>query len=79
MTPPLDKEVHALELSLEGLLKLLGGNADQRERFYEIFKGITSVAEYRFAQATLIGAAAGIKSLTANLHETHTAAGEIQR
>ena len=37
--------VRALQLSTEGLLKLLGGTPAERERFFEILKGITSLAD----------------------------------
>ena len=37
--------VRALQLSTEGLLKLLGGTSAERERYWEILKGITSVAD----------------------------------
>jgi hypothetical protein len=35
----------ALQLNLEGLIKLIGGTADERLRFWEILKGITTPAE----------------------------------
>ena len=79
MPPSLDKEIHALELSIEGLLKLLGGTPDQRERFYEIFKGITSVAEHSFAQAILVSVNTEIAGLNKNLAASHAAAGQIKR
>lgn len=34
--------VKPLQLNTEGLLKLLGGTPDDRLRFWEIFKGITT-------------------------------------
>jgi len=79
MPPNLDKEIHATELSIEALLKLLGGTSDQRLRFWEIFKGITTPAEHRFAQATLVGVNAEIAGLTKNLQAAPAAAGEIKR
>jgi hypothetical protein len=39
----------ALALNLEGLFKLLGKTSDDRLRFWEIVKGITSVAEFELA------------------------------
>jgi len=39
----------ALALNIEGLFKLLGGTSDDRLRFWEKFKGITSVAEFELA------------------------------
>jgi hypothetical protein len=38
-------KTRALQLNLEGLLKLLGGTADERLRFWGILKGITTPAE----------------------------------
>jgi hypothetical protein len=37
-------KVRNLQLNAEALLKLLGGNEDDRERFWEILKGITTPA-----------------------------------
>ncbi len=37
----------ALQLNVEGLFKLLGGTPDDRLRFWEILKGITTPAEHR--------------------------------
>ena len=38
-------KVDSAQLSVEGLLKLLGGSANDRLRFWEILKGITTPAE----------------------------------
>lgn len=38
----LEIKVKALQLSTEGILKLLGGTSDDRLRFWEIVKGITT-------------------------------------
>ncbi|MCC7376035.1 MAG: hypothetical protein IT581_15360 [Verrucomicrobiales bacterium] len=46
-TSKLKSKVQALQLNTEGLLKLLGGGSDDRLRFWEILKGITTPAEYR--------------------------------
>lgn len=37
--------VRPLQLNVEGLLKLLGGTPDDRLRFWEILKGITTPAQ----------------------------------
>jgi hypothetical protein len=42
-------ETRALALSVEGLLKLLGGTSEERLRFFEIWKGITTPAEFQLA------------------------------
>ncbi len=38
--------VEALQRDTASLLKLLGGDADDRLRFWEIFKGITTPADF---------------------------------
>src|SRR5437016_9098797 len=45
--------VDAVQLNLEALLKLLGGTADDRERFFEIILGITSLAVFSLVEADL--------------------------
>ena len=74
----LEKEIHGVELSFEGLLKLLGGTPDERERFWEIFKGITSVAEARLVESSLVAAEQQLNTVRINLKSVHGAAGEIQ-
>jgi len=43
----------ALQLNVEGLFKLLGGTPDQRLRFWEIFKGITTPRELALINSQL--------------------------
>jgi len=43
----------ALQLNVEGLFKLLGGTPDDRLRFWEILKGITTPAEFRLVNQQL--------------------------
>ena len=45
MAPPNKAKVTALQRNAASLLKLLGGTADERQRFWEIFKGITTPVE----------------------------------
>jgi hypothetical protein len=45
MAKKLPAKTRALQLNVEGLLKLLGGTPDDRLRFWEIFKGITTPRE----------------------------------
>ena len=49
MPPTKQLKTRALQLNVEGLFKLLGGTPDERLRFWEILKGITTPAEYRLA------------------------------
>ena len=46
MADPLTRHIHAFQLSLEGLIKLLGGTPEERERALEILLGITHSTEY---------------------------------
>jgi hypothetical protein len=47
MPPDLKHRVDALQLNMAGLFKLLGSHdPDDRLRFWEIFKGITTPAEF---------------------------------
>ncbi len=40
-----DKPIDALELSVAGVLRLLGGDEADRQRYFEIVKGITTPRE----------------------------------
>ena len=51
MSNDLKRKVEALQLNTEGLFKLLGSNdPDERLRFWEILKGITTPRESRFVE-----------------------------
>lgn len=70
MAGKLEPKVKSLQLSTEGLLKLLGGTADERERFWEILKGITTPRDQLLVtkqiselQVSLKQAQAGLKGL----------------
>ena len=58
-----DPKVRALQLNIEGLLKLLGGTAAQRARFWEIFKGITTPRETVLINSQVATLAAAAKQL----------------
>ena len=66
-------KVSAVQRDLESLLKLLGGTPDERLRFWEIVKGITTPAQFRTAtrqlerMQTQLG---GIKDLAKDLKAT---------
>lgn len=49
----LKPKARALQLNVEGLFKLLGGTPDERLRFWEILKGITTPAEFRLVNQQL--------------------------
>lgn len=58
-----DPKVRALQLNIEGLLKLLGGTPAQRARFWEIFKGITTPRETVLINSQVATLAAAAKQL----------------
>jgi hypothetical protein len=76
--PKLDREIDRLELTIEGLLKLLGGTPAQRQRFWEIFKGITTPAEHRLAKGTLVAVNQQLAATRANLAQAQAAARQIR-
>ena len=78
MAPKLDPEVVKLELSVNSLLKLLGGSAAQRERFWEIVKGITTPAEYRLAKSGLVAAERELTTVNESLAALKKAAAETR-
>lgn len=62
----LKPKVVALQRDLASLLKLLGGDADDRLRFWEILKGITKPAELELASHQLDVMQGMVKQLAAN-------------
>jgi hypothetical protein len=70
-------KVEALQLSAEGLFKLLGSNdPDKKQQFIEILKGVTSRADFVLveshlaqAQAMLSQVEASVKALTQTAKE----------
>jgi hypothetical protein len=79
MPPPnLEKEIGALQLSTTGLLRLLGGSEEDRERFWEIMKGITSRAEMRLAEGALAAANAELTAAHNVLAAVHEVARETE-
>lgn len=78
MPPNLEREIHALELNLEGLLKLLGGTEDERERFIEIIKGLTTPVQIRLAGDLLQAVNSQLTSATTGLSEAFSVAKESQ-
>jgi hypothetical protein len=69
-----DKNIHAFELNLEALLKLLGGTADERERYWGVVKGITTPAEFRLTESALHAAASQVKVVQGTLEAAQAAA-----
>jgi hypothetical protein len=75
----LDPAVRKAELSIEGLLKLLGGTSEQRLRFWEIVKGITTPAEHRLTNSAIRSIASQVDAVRVNLQEIQKAADEVRR
>lgn len=72
MPNPLQKKVYAARLSLEGLLKLLGGSEEDRERFWEILTGLTTPREG-------ILVANQLDAITASLKQVGVSAQALQK
>jgi hypothetical protein len=69
----------ALQLSIEGLLKLLGGSPEDRLRFWEILKGITTPRENILVNSQLEAMAASIKQITVEANVLKTTAKQISK
>ena len=77
--PPDPKKIKALQLNLEGLLKLLGGTAEDRQRFFEIHKGITTPIEVRLINSQLDALATQVKGIQAGAKSLQSSAQQIAR
>ena len=73
------KKVRAVQLNIEGLLRLLGGTEAERERFWEIHKGVTSRFEAKIINSQLDGMAAQAKSLQTSSKTLKDTAQEVAR
>jgi hypothetical protein len=69
--PPDAKKVRALQLNLEGLLRLLGGSAEDKQKFLETVLGITTRMEVKLINAQ-------IDALSAHTKAVQTAAKALQ-
>jgi hypothetical protein len=70
-------KVTALQRDAASLLKLLGGTADDRLRFWEIFKGITTPAETRLIDQHIGSIAAQVSQVTAAVKQLQKTASKI--
>ena len=77
--PPDPKKVKALQLNVEGLFRLLGGSPDERMRFWEIIKGITTPVELRLINAQIDALAAQAKAVQAGAKSLQSSAQQIAR
>lgn len=74
----IDDSIRGLQLSIEGLLKLLGGTPEERERFWEIVKGITSVADNLLVASSVQAARLQVDAVRAIANSVQQAAHEIR-
>lgn len=77
--PPLGKKVENVAVSIEQLLKLLGGTPDERERFWEIFKGITTPVQVRLVGSALTAVQTELKNAHDVLSTIHATAPAIEK
>jgi hypothetical protein len=71
-------KVEALQLSAEGLLKLLGSNDPaKRAQFIEIIKGVTTPAEFQLVESQLTAAQTLVTSVEASVKSMTQAAKQI--
>jgi hypothetical protein len=73
------KKVRAVQLNLEGLLRLLGGTEADREKFWEIQKGVTTRLEAKIINSQLDAMAAQAKVLQTSTKELKDTAQEVAR
>ena len=72
-----DVKTKALQLNIEGLFKLLGSTAADRNRFFEIFKGITKPVEIRLLNSQFDSLAATLKQVQVDTQALKGAAQQI--
>ena len=75
----LNPRVRALQLNIEGLLKLLGGTEDDRLRFWEILKGITTPAQFRVAGRRLTKMQSLVTQVRTNAKALKATAAQAQK
>lgn len=77
--PPDAKKVRALQLNLEGLLRLAGGSSEDKQRFLEMIIGITTPIEVRLVNAQIDAMSAHAKAIQAGVKSLQTSAQQIAR
>ena len=77
--PPDPKKVKALQLNLEGLLRLLGGSSDDKQRFLEMIIGITTPMEVKLINAQVDALAAHTKAVQAGTKALQATAQQIAK
>ena len=77
--PPDPKRVKALQLNIEGLLRLLGGSSEDKQRFLEMIIGITTPMEAKLINAQVDALAAHTKAVQAGTKALQATAQQIAR
>ncbi len=77
--PPDVKKVKALQLNLEGLLRLLGGSSDDKQRFLEMIIGITTPMEVKLINAQIDALSAHTKAVQAGAKALQNSAQQIAK
>ena len=77
--PPDVKKVKALQLNLEGLLRLLGGSSDDKQRFLEMIIGITTPMEVKLINGQIDALAAHTKAVQAGAKALQSTAQQIAK
>ena len=72
-------KTRALQLNVESLIKLLGGTPDDRLRFWEIFKGITTPRELELITGQLEVLQGLVNQVQAGAKALKETAGKIQK
>jgi hypothetical protein len=70
-------KVEALARDTESLLKLLGGSPDDRLRFWEILKGITTPAVLHLVEAQVEALDLQVNALNKTVNAVHANAKEL--
>lgn len=77
--PPDAKKIKALQLNVEGLFRLLGGSADDRQKFWERLRGITTPVEIRLINAQVDHLAAQTKAVQTAAKAMQDAAAQVAK
>ncbi|HKG61208.1 MAG TPA: hypothetical protein VKB05_15720 [Pyrinomonadaceae bacterium] len=77
--PPDAKKVRALQLNLEGLLRLLGGSADDKQKFLETILGITTRMEVKLINAQVDALSAHTKAVQSAAKALQSTAQQIAK
>ena len=77
--PPDAKKVKALQLNLEGLLRLLGGSSDDKQRVLEMIIGITTPMEAKLINAQIDALSAHTKAVQTGAKALQSTAQQIAK